>query len=474
MPSISEAKGLPSPPQQWRSSSQCALQKSLSNPDPPTRDLLFAPSHSTLVQYLADIPPPLRPPPLRPAKSVNSFRKNRECGDLRDPAHRQSHGEQILPPATVVDSSTSSDGKRNDSKSVETAYQQDPATDWILPPPTFLEPTIYRASASDAMLPRPKPKDLQPHAAADPSMVVARIQQLDSEKEDTAWLPIQKPEAESSLIKRPNSSEWHAKDHEYPVLTPSTALPTPKRSFPSPTSETYSDDEHVAYHSANTSLKESSVSSPPTLYEKSHDTPCYFSSICTRDQVYNMPYKSLSAITNEANAPQFREKQFEEKIGKAFPAASSGSSAAKSSSRVKPKEGRKPMSPPYGPGNMYENLSNLAPNCRPTDFTNPFADTDSELPTSRPTIPAKAKQLLGIHPEAQSSAIKNLPLRPQTKPSISFLSKISNRKTTNNTMLTHYTSSVQTGKKSATLRRIFIAPFQPAGGKVITRSKSGH
>lgn len=460
MSSISEANG-------HRSSPQSALQRSLAESDTPTLDLLFAPSHSSLDQYLADIPPPLRP-----QKSVNSFGSSRKGGDSRDPAHQQSHGEQNLPPATAVDSSTSSDGKRNDSESVETVYQQDPAPDWGFAPPTFLEPKTYRASASDTIFQRPRLKDLQPHAASDPSVQLTRIQQLYSEKEDTAWLPIQKPEAESSLVKAPKSSDWHAKDHEYSVLTPSAALPTPKSSFPSPTSETYSDDEYLAYYSGSTSLKDGSVSSPPTLYEKSHDRSFYVCSNCTRDKVYNIPYKPLGAGKNEAKAPQFGEKQFEEQIPKAFPAASSGPPTAKSSSRVKPQEGLRPTSPPYGPGNMYGNLSNLAPNSRSTGLTNPFTDPASEFPTSRTNIPAKAKQLLGIHPESHSSAIKNLPLRSQTKPSIPFLSKLSDRKVGNNRMLTHDTSSVQTGKKSTSLRRIIIAAFQPAGGKGITRSNS--
>lgn len=455
MSSTCEATGLRPPPQQLRSSPQSALQRPLAKSDPPILDLLFAPSHSSLDQYLADIPPPLRP-----QKSANSFGSSREGGDSRDPAHQQSYGEQILPPATAVDSSTSSDGKRNDSKLVETASQQDPGPGWILPPPTFLEPKTYRASASDAMLPSPRLKDLQPHAASDPF-------ELDSERGDTAWLPIQKPEAESSLAQGPKSSKWHAKDHEYSVLTRSTALTTPKSSFPSLTSETCSDD------SMNTSFKDSSVSSPTTLYEKSHDPSFSVSSNCTRNKVYNTPYKSLRAGTNEAEGPQFGEKQFEEHIAKASPAASPGSSTAKSSSRAKCQEGRRHMSPPYGPGNMYENLWNLAPNSRPADFTNPFADPKSEFPTSCPTIPAKAIQLLGIHPEAQSPAMKSLPLTPQTKPNISFLSKISNRKTRNDTMLTRETSSAQTGRKSTSLRRIITAAFQPAGGKDITRSKLG-
>lgn len=438
MSSISEANG-------HRSSPQSALQRSLAESDTPTLDLLFAPS---LDQYLADIPPPLRP-----QKSVNSFGSNQEGGDSRDPAHQQSHGEQNLPPATAVESSTSSDGKRNDSESVETVYQQDPAPDWGLPPPTFLEPKTYRASASDTIFQRPRLKDLQPHAASDPSVQLTRIQQLYSEKEDTAWLPIQKPEAESSLVKGPKSSDWHAKDHEYSVLTPSAALPTPKSSPPSPTSETYSNDEYLAYYSGSTSLKDGSVPSPPTLYEKSHDRSFYVCSNCTRDKVYNIPYKPLGAGTNEAKAPQFGEKQFEEQIPKAFPAASSGPPTAKSSSRVKPQEGRRPMSPPYDPGNMYGNLSNLAPISRSTGLTNPFTDPASEFPTSHTNIPAKANQLLGIHPEAHSSAIKNLPLRSQTKPSIPFISKLSNRKIGNNRMLTHDTSSVQTGNKSTSFTK---------------------
>lgn len=406
MSSISEANGLRPPPQQLRSSPQGALQRPLSKPDPPTLDLLLAPPHCSLAQYLADIPPPLRP-----QKSVNSFGNNREGGDSRDVAHQQSHSEQILPLATVADSSTSSDSKWSDSKPLETVYQQGLDPDWNLPPPTFLEPKTYRASTSDAMFPRPKLEDLQPHAASDPSVESTRIQQLESEIEDSAWLPIQKPEAESSLKNGPNSSECHSKDHEYSVPNPSTALPTPKRSFPSPTSKTCPDDEYLAYHSGTTSLKASPVSPRSTLYEKRCNASCYVSSSCTRDKLYNMPYKPLGAIANEANAPQFRQKQSEEK--KTFPATSSGSSTAKNLSRVKPQEGQRPMSTLDGAGNTYENLSNLAPNCRATDFTNSFTDPGSEFPTSCPIIPAKAKQLLGIHPKARSSATKNLPLGPK-------------------------------------------------------------
>lgn len=467
MSSISEANGHRPPPQHLRSSPQSALQRSLAESDTQTLDLFFAPSHNSLDQYLADIPPPLRP-----QKSINSFVSNREGGDSRDPAHQQSHGEQIFPPATAVDSSTSSDSKRNNSESVETVYQQDPAPDWIFPPPMFLEPKPYRASASNINFQRPKLKDVEPQAASDPSVQSTRIEQLDSEKEDTAWLPIQKPEAESSLVKGQKSSEWHAKDYDYSVLTPSAALPTPKRAFPSPTSETYSDDEYLAYYSGSTSLKDSSVSSPPTLYEKSHDRSFYVCSNCTRHKVYNIPYKSLGAGTNKANVPQFGEKQFEEQIPMAFPAASSGPSTAKSSSSVKQHEGQRPTSPPYGPGNMYENLSNLAPNSRSTGLANPFADPASEFPTSRTSIPAKAKQLLGIHPEAHSSAMKTLPLRSQTKPRIPFISKLSNRKIGNNRILTRDTSSVHNGKKSNSLRRIIIAAVRPDGGKGITRSNS--
>ena len=464
MSSICEANELRPSPQQPRSSPRSALQSPLAKSDQSPLDLLFASSHSSLDQYLADIPPPLRT-----QKSANSFSSNRDGGDSREAAHQQSHGEQFLQAGTAIDSSTSSDGKFNDSKSVDMAYQQGRAPDWILPPPMKLEPKTYRIGASDIMLARPRLKHLQPHAASDPSVEVTRTQQLDLEGEDTPWLPIQKPELESSLVTGPKSPEWHAKDYEYSVLTPSTALPTPKKDLPSPKFETHPDNDYPAYQSGSTSLNDCPVPSPP-MYGKSHDIPFYLSSNCPREEVYYGPDKHLGAGINEAKVTQLGGKQSEEQIARVFPAAFSGSSTAKISSRVKLQEGQGPMSPPYGPSNMYENLLNLAPNSRPTDSNNSLFDSDLEFPTGRPTIPAKAKQLLGINPELQPAAIKNLPLRPQTKPSISFLSKLSNRKTGKNTMLTQDSPSVQTGKKSTSLGRIITAAF---GGKGITRSKLG-
>lgn len=457
MSSICEANGPRPSPQQSHPSPRIALQRPLAKSDQTPSDLPFAPSYSSLDQYLADIPPPLRT-----QKSASSFSSNQEGGDSREPAHQQSHGEQFLPPGTAVGSLTSSEGKLNDSKSVSMAYQQGPASDWILPPPTFLEPKTYRASAADSRL-----KDLQPHAASDLSVEVTRIQQLDLEREDTPWLPIQKPEIESSLVKGPKSAEWSAKDCEYSVLTPSTALPTPKSYFSSSKSEIHPDDEYLAYHSGSASLKDCPVPSPP-MYGKSHDTSFYISPNCTRDRLYDGPNKNSGARTNKAKVTQLREKQPEEQTARVFPAASSSSSTATSSSRVKPQDGRGSMEPPYGPGNIYENLLNLAPNSRPTDSNNPFTYSRSEFSTSSPTIPAKAKQLLGIHPESQSPAMKTRPLRPQTKPSIPFLSKFSKRKTGNNTTLTQDTPSVQTGKKSNSLRRIITAPFQHADVNGIT------
>lgn len=466
MSSICEANGLRPPPQQPRSSPRSALQKPLAKSDQPPLDLLSAPSYSSFDEYLADIPPPLRT-----QKSANTFSSNRDGGDSREAAHQQTHGEQLLQPGTAIDSSIPSDGKLNDSESVDMAYQQGPAPNWILPPPT-LEPKTYIASASDIMLARPKLKDLQPHAASDPSVEITRIQQLDLEEEDTPWLPIQKPETDSSLVTGPKSAEWHAKDYEYSVLTPSTALPTPKIYFSSPKSEIHPEDQYPAYHSGTTSLNDCSVTSPP-MYEKIHDTSFYLSSNCSEEKVYGGPDKHLAAGKNEARVTQLGGKQSEEHIARVFPAASSGSSTAKSSSKAMSQEGQVLMNPPYGTGNMYENLLNLAPNSRPADSKYPFTDSDPESTTSRSTIPAKAKQLLGIHPESQSTATRNPPPKPQTRPSISFLSKLSNRKTGNNTMLTRDAPSAQTGKKSTSLRRIITAAFQPAGGKGITRSKLG-
>lgn len=152
------------------------------------------------------------------------------------------------------------------------------------------------------------------------------MQPFDSESEDKAWLPIQKPEADSSLIKWPNSAEWHAKDMN--TVTPCTALPAPKRSIPSPTSEIYSDDKYLVYKSGSSSLKDCSVSAPPIPYEKGHDASYHVSSNYTQDIVYSGPYKPLGAGINEAKATQLGEKQFK---------ASSGSSTAKSSRRVEPK-----------------------------------------------------------------------------------------------------------------------------------------
>ena len=467
MSSICEPNGLRPPPQQSHPSPRIALQRSLAKSDQPPSDLLFAPSYSSLDQYLADIPPPLRT-----QKSASSFSSNQDGGDSREPAHQQSHGEQFLPPGTAIGSSTSSEGKLNDSKSVSMACQQGPAPDWILHPPPFLEPRTYRASAADITLARPRLKDLQPHAASDLSVDVTRIQQLDLERENTPWLPIQKPETESSLVNGAKSAEWYAKDCEYSVLTPSTALPTPKRYLPSPKSEIHPDDEYVAYHSGSANLKDCPVPFPP-MYEKSHDTSFYVSSNCARDKLYDGPNKNSGAETNVAKVTQFGEKQHEEQTARVFSAASSGSSTARSSSRVKSQESQGPMNPPYGPGNIYENLLNLASNSRPTDYNNPFTYSGSEFSTSSPTIPAKAKQLLGIHPESQSPAMRNLPLRPQTKSSIPFLSKFSKRKTGNNMMLTQDTPSVQSGKKSTSLRRIITTPFKPADGKGITLSKLG-
>lgn len=467
MSSSCEANVLRPPPQQTHPSPRIALQRSLAKSDQPPSGLLFAPSCSSLDQYLADIPPPLRT-----QKSASSFSSNQDGGDSGEPVHQQSHGEQFLPPETAIGSSTSSEGKLNDRKSVSMAYQQGPAPDWILPPPTFLEPKTYRASAADIMLARPRLKDLQPHAASDPSVEVTRIQQLDLEREDIPWLPIQKPETESSLVKGPKSAEWYAKDCEYSVLTPSTALPTPKRYFPSPKSEIHPDDEYLAYHLGSASFKNRPVPSPP-MYEKSNDTSFYVSSNCTRDKLYDGPNKNLGAGTNGAKVTQLGEKQPEEQIASVFPAAPSGSSTARSSRRVKPQEGQGPLNPPYGPGSIYENLLNLAANSRPTDSNKPFTYSDPEFSTSSPTIPAKAKQLLGIHSESQSRAMRNLPLRPQNKPSIPFFSKLSKQKTSNNTMLTQDIPSVQPGKKSASLRRIITSRFKPADGKGITLSKLG-
>lgn len=93
-------------------------------------------------------------------KSASSFSCNQDGGGLREPAHQQSHGEQFLPPEIARGSSTSFNGKLNNSKTVGMAYQQGPAPDWILPSPTFLEPKTYRASAFDIMLARPRLKDL--------------------------------------------------------------------------------------------------------------------------------------------------------------------------------------------------------------------------------------------------------------------------------------------------------------------------
>lgn len=465
MSSICEANGPRSSPQQSHPSPRVALQRSLAKSDQTPSDLPFVNSYSSLDQYLADIPPPLRT-----QKSASSFSSNQERGDSTEPAHQQSHGEQCLLPGTAIGSSTSSESKLNDSKPVSMAYQQGLAPDWILPPPTFLEPKTYRASAADIMLARPTLKDLQPHAASDLSVEVTRIQQLDLEREDTPWLPIQKPEIESSLVKGPKSAEWYAKDCEYSVLTPSTALPTPKSYFLSSKSEIHPDDESLAYHSGSASLNDCPVPSPP-MYEKSHDTSFYISPNCTRDRLYNGPNKNSGARTTGAKVTQLGEKQPEEQTAMVFPAASSGSSTARSSSRVKSQDGQGSMEPPYGPGNLYENVLNLAPNSRPTDSNNPFTYSGSEFSSSSPAIPAKAKQLLGIHPESQSPAMKSLPLRPQTKPSISFLSKFSKRKTGNNTTLTQDTPSVQTDKKSTSLRRIITTPFKPADGKGITLSK---
>lgn len=467
MSSICEANGLSSPPQQSRRSPQSSSQRSPAKPDQPPKDLLFAPSYSSLNQYLADIPPPLRM-----QKSANSLSSNRDGGDSREHAHQQSHDEQFLPPRTAIGLSASSDGNLNDSKSVGMTYQQGPAPDRIFPPPSFLEPKTNRSSASDVMLARPRLKDLQPQAASAPSVEVTRIQQFDLGKEDTTWLPIQKPETESSLLKRPKSAQWHAKDYEYSLLTPSTALPTPKRYFPSSKSEIQPDEEYLAYHSGSASLKDCPIPSPP-IYENSCDTSFYVSSNCTRDKIYDGPNKHLGARTIEAIVAQFGEKQSEQQIARDFPTASSGSSSAKSLSRVKSHENLGPVNPPYGPGNIYENLLNLELNSRFTDSNKPFTDSGSEFPTSRSTIPAKAKQLLGIHPELQSPTMENLPLRPQSKPSNPFLSKLSKRKTGNNAMLTLDTPVVQTGKKSTSLRRIITTAFKPAGGKDFTRSELG-
>lgn len=467
MSSVCEANGLRPPPQQSHPSPRIALQRSLAKSDQTPSELPFAPSYSSLDQYLGDIPPPLRT-----QKSASSFSSNQDDGDSRELAHQQSHGEQFLPPGIAIGSSAASEGKLDDSKSVSMAYQQGPASDRILPPPTFLEPKTYKASAADIMLATPRLKDLQPHAASDLSVEVTRIQQLDLEREDTPWLPIQKPETESWLVKEPKSAEWYAKDREYSVLTPSTALPTPKRYFPSSKSEIHPDDEHLAYHSGSASLKDCPVPSPP-MYEKSHDISFYVSSNCAQDRLYDGPNKNLGARTNGAKVTQLGEKQPEEQTARVFPAASSGSSTARSSSRVQSQHVQEPMEPPYGPGNIYENLLNLAANSRPTDSNNPFTYSGSEFSTSSPTIPAKAKQILGIHPGSQSPAMKNLPRKPQTKPSIPFLSKFSKRKTGNNTMLTQDTPSVQSGKKSTSLRRIITTPFKPADGKGITPSKLG-
>lgn len=464
MSSICEANGPRPSPQQSHPSPRIALQRPLAKSDQAPSDLPFATSYSSLDQYLADIPPPLRT-----QKSASSFGSNQEGGASREPAHQQSHGEQFFPPGTAIGTSASPEGKLNDSKSVNMAYQQGPTSDWILPPPTFLEPKTYRASAADIVLARPRLKDLQPHAASDLSVEVTRIQQLDLETEDTSWLPIQKPEIES-LVKGPKSAEWYSKDCEYSVLTPSTALPTPKSHFPSSKSEIHLDDEYLVHRSGSASLKDCPVPSPP-MYEKSHDTSFYISPNCARDRLYDGPIKNSRARTNKAKVTHLREKQPEEQTARVFPAASSSSSTATSSSRVKPEDGRGSMEPPYGPGNIYENLLNLAPNSRPSDSNNPFTYSGSKFATSSPTIPAKAKQLLGIHPESQSPAMKNRPLRPQTKPSIPFLSTFSKRKTGNNTTQTQGISSVQTGKKANSLRRIITAPFKPADGKGITLSE---
>lgn len=458
MSSIGEAEGLRPPPQQSHPSPRIALQRSLAKSDKPS-NLPSATSCSSLDQYLADIPPPLRT-----QKSASSFRSNQDSGDSREPAYHQSHGEQSLPAATAIGSSASSEGKLNVSKSVIMAYQQGPASDWSLPPPTFLEPKTYRASAADTMLARPRLKDLQPHAASDLSVEASRIQQLELEREDIPWLPIQKPETESSLSKGPKSAEWHAKDCEYSVLTPSTALPTPKGYFPSSKSDINPDDEYLAYRSGSASLKDCLVSSPP-MYEKSHRTSFNDSSNCARDKLYDGPSKSSGARRNGVKVTQLGEKQPKEQIARVFPAVSSGSSTERSSSRVKPQNGQGPMNPPYGPGNVYENLLNLASNSRPTYSNNPFPYSGSEFSTSSPNIPSKAKQLLGIHPESQSSAMRNPPPRPQTKPSIPFLSKFSKRKTGNNMMVTQDTPSVQTNIKSTSLRKIITTPFRPADGK---------
>lgn len=457
MSSIGEAEALRPPPQQSLSSPRIALQRSLAKSDKPS-NLPSAPSRSSLDQYLADIPPPLRT-----QKSASSFNSNQDSGDSREPAYHQSHGEQSLPPATAIGSSASSEGKLNVSKSVIMAYQQGPASDWILPPPTFLEPKTYRASAADTMLARPRLKDLEPHAASDLSVEVTRIQQLE-EGEDIPWLPIQKPETESSLSKGPKSAESHAKDCEYSVLTPSTALPTPKGYFPSSKSEINPDDEYLAYHSGSASLKDCLVSSP-SMYEKSHDTSFNYSSNCARNKLYDGPSKDSGARKKGAKVTQLGEKQPKEQIARVFPAVSSGSSTERRSGRGKSHNGQGPMNPPYGSGNVYENLLNLASNSRPIYSNNPFPYSGSEFSNSSPNIPSKAKQFLGIHPESQSSAMRNLPLRPQTKRSIPFLSKFSKRRTGNNMMLTQDTPSVQTNIKSTSLRRIITTPFRPADGK---------
>lgn len=449
MSSIGEAEGLRPPPQQSHPSPRIALQRSLAKSDQPS-NLSSAPSCSSLDQYLADIPPPLRT-----KKSASSFSSNQDGGDSREPAHHQSQGEQFLPPATAIGSSASSEDKLNVSKSVSMAYQQDPAPDWILHFPTFLEPKTYRASATETMLARPRLKDLQPHASSDLSVEVTQIQQLELEIEETPWLPIQKPETESPLLKGSKSAEWHAKDCEYSVLTPSMALPTPKGCFPSSKSEIHPDDECLACHSGSASLKDCPVSSP------SYDV----SSNCTRDILYDGPSQNSDARKSGAKVTQLGEKQPKEQIARIFPAASSGSSTERSSSRLKSHNSQGPINPPYGPGNVYDNLLSLAQNSRPTYSNNPYPYSGSEFSASNLNTPSKAKQLLGIHPESQSPARRNLPLRPQTKPGIPFLSKFSKRKTGDNVMLTQDTPSVQTNKKSTSLRKIISMPFKPADGK---------
>lgn len=300
MSSISEAEGLRLPPQQSHPSPRIALQKSLAKSDQPS-NLPSPSSCSSLDQYLADIPPPLRT-----QKSASSFRSNQDGGVSREPAHHQSHGEQVLRPVIAIGSLASSEGKLNVSKSVSMAYQQGPAPDWIFHPLTFLEPKTYRASAADTMLARPRLKDLQPHAAPDLSVEVTRIQQLELEREDTLWLPIQKPETEPSLLKGSKTAEWHAKDCECSVLTPSTALPTPKGCFPSSKSEIHPDDEYLPYHSESASLKDCPVSSPP-MYEKSHDTSFGISSNCARDKLYDGSSKNSAARTNGAKSLSLEE-----------------------------------------------------------------------------------------------------------------------------------------------------------------------